>query len=131
MSRTSSPHTYSRRSSNSIDLECRVERNAPSRALLLRIFSSFRRLSSSSKVVSFSSACSMFFLTSRTRFSCSEISASMRCRLSCVLFLSARRTAVSDSHFALSPSAAERRSRACSVSISLRCMRSPIPSEEA
>ena len=59
------------------------------------------------------------------------MSPSMRALLSSVLLQSARRTAASASQRAASASAALSRARASSVSTSLRCMRSLMPSDEA
>ena len=86
-----------------------------------------------SRAISSMRACrlSMLFCTSRTRFSCSAMSPSMRALLSSVLLQSARRTAASASQRAASASAALSRARASSVSTSLRCMRSLMPSDEA
>ena len=103
----------------------------PSIALRQRPASS--RQASSSRPISRMRSCvaSIFFCTSRTRFSCSAMSPSMRALLSSVLLQSARRTAASASQRAASASAALSRARASSVSTSLRCMRSLMPSDEA
>ena len=103
----------------------------PSTAFWLAVFCSASAFSSRAISSMRSIRVSMLFCTSRTRFSCSAMSPSIRSMLSFVLLTSALSTAARDSHWAASPSAAERRSRARSVSMSLRCIRSLMPSEEA
>ena len=103
----------------------------PSRTLLFRSHSSFRPRSSSriSWILVF--PLWMPERISSVRPSCSWISRSRRSFCSMLLLQLAFNTAMADSHSETRPSAAERRSLACSLSISWRCIRSvKLPEEE-